>query len=107
MTKVIDSILSIDTFEQKCVVLKDMLQSPCLKDHIKTIGIDKYSITNALYEHKCLQNINKLYTHDGKWDDQQQFKDILEDAMVSTTEGFIDNNTTSPMKSTPVKKPSA
>ena len=69
ITKVIDYVLYIDTFEQKCVVLKDMLQSPCLKDHIKTIGIDKYSITNALYEHKCLQNINKLSNHAGKWDD--------------------------------------
>ena len=40
MTKVIDYVLSIDTFEQQCVVLKGMLQSPRLKDHVKTIGID-------------------------------------------------------------------
>ena len=40
MTKVIDYVLSIDKFEQQCVVLKGMLQSPRLKDHVKTIGID-------------------------------------------------------------------
>ena len=44
MTKVIDYVLSIDTFEQKCVILKGMLQSPRLKDHVQTIGIDQYKI---------------------------------------------------------------
>ena len=39
ITKVIDYILSIDVFEQKGVVLKCMLQSPRLKDHVQTIGI--------------------------------------------------------------------
>ena len=39
MTKVIDCILYIDKFEQQFVVLKVMLKSPYLKDHIKTIGI--------------------------------------------------------------------
>ena len=28
ITKVVDYVLSIDTFEHKCVVLKGMLQSP-------------------------------------------------------------------------------
>ena len=41
ITKVIDYVLSIDTFEQQCVVLKGMLQSPRLKYHMKTIGIDQ------------------------------------------------------------------
>ena len=40
MTKVIDSVLSIDKFEQKFVVLKGMLQSPRMKDHVHTIGIE-------------------------------------------------------------------
>ena len=84
-----------------------MLQSPSLKYHVKNIGIDQSLSKNALFEHKCLQNINKLYKHAGKCDDQQQFEDILEDAMVSTTEGFTDNSTRSPMIPTPVKKPSA
>ena len=34
-TKAIDSVLSIDTFEQQCVVLKGML-------HVQTIGIDQF-----------------------------------------------------------------
>ena len=68
MTKVIDSVLSIDTFEQKCVVLKGMLQSPRLKDHVKTNGIDQTLSKNALFEHICLQNTNILYKRAGKCD---------------------------------------
>ena len=44
MTKVIDSVLSIDKFEQQCVVLKCMLQSPRLCSQ-NTIQND-VSITN-------------------------------------------------------------
>ena len=62
MTKLIDYVLSIDTFEQKCVVLKFMFQSPRLKYHIHTIGIDPSLSNNAIYEHKCLENI-KNYTN--------------------------------------------
>ena len=39
--KAIDYILSIDTFEQLCVVIKGMLQSPRLEDYTKVIGIDQ------------------------------------------------------------------
>ena len=42
MTKLIDYVLSIDIFEQKFVVLKGMLQSPRLKYHVQTIGVDQY-----------------------------------------------------------------
>ena len=59
VTKVIDYVLSIDTFEQQCVVFKGMLQSPQLKDHVQTIGIDTYLSKNAIYEHKCLENTKK------------------------------------------------
>ena len=62
MTKVIDYVLSIDTFEQQCVVIKGMLQSPRLKYHVQTIGIDQYLSNNFIYEHKCLENI-KNYTN--------------------------------------------
>ena len=41
MTKVIDYVIYIDTFEHKCVVLKGMLQFTCLKDNINNIGIDQ------------------------------------------------------------------
>ena len=107
MTKVIDYVISIDTFEHQCVVIKGMLQSPRLKYHVKTIGIDQSLSNNTLFEHKFIQKINKLYKHAGKCDDQKQFKDIPEAAMVSTTEGFTNNSTRSPMTPTPVKKPSA
>ena len=107
MNKLIDYVLLIDTFEQQCVVLEDMIQSPRIKDHVKTILIDQYVSNNALFEHKCLQNINKLYKHSGKYDDQKKFKDILDVALVSTHEGFTDNSTRYLMTLTPVKKPSA
>ena len=55
MTKVIDSILYIDTFEQQFVVLKIMLQSPRLEYHVRTIGIDQSFSNNSLFEHKCLE----------------------------------------------------
>ena len=51
MTKVIDYVLSIDKFEQKCVFLKGMLQSPSLKDHMKTIGINQSLSNSAHFEH--------------------------------------------------------
>ena len=40
LNKVVDSILYINTFEQHCVVIKCMLQSSRLEDHMKTIGMD-------------------------------------------------------------------
>ena len=84
-----------------------MLQSPHLKDHVQTIGIDQSLSNNALYEHTCLENINKLYKHAGKCENQQQFKDIIEAAMVYTPKVFTNYSPISPMISTPVKKPSA
>ena len=85
MTKVIDYLLYINTFEHQCVVLKGMLQSPRLKYHMKTISIDQSLNNSDTFEHRCLKNINKLYQHYGKCDNQQQFKDILETAMLSTS----------------------
>ena len=73
----IDYFILIDTIEQQYAVLKGMLQSPRLKYHVNTIGIDQYLSNNALYEHNCLKNIKKLYKYAGKCDNQQQFKDIL------------------------------
>ena len=104
MNKVIDSVILIDTFEQKYVVFKGMLKSPRLKYHVQTIGIYQSLRKNALYEHKCLENIKKLYKQAGKWDDQNQFKDILEAVMVSTPEGDTNNSPISPITSTPVNK---
>ena len=97
ITKVIDCVLSIDIFGQKCVVLKCMLQSLHIKYHTKTIGIDKSSRNSALFEHICLKNIKKLYQYAGKCDNQQQFKDIIEADMVSTPELFTNNSSIYPM----------
>ena len=107
MTKVIDSVLVIDTFEQQCVVIKGMLQSSQPKDCVQTIDIYPYLRNNAIYEHKCLENIKTLYKQYVKCYDQKQFKDIIESAMVSTTEVFTDISPISPMTSSPFKKPSA
>ena len=60
MNKDINFILCIDTFEQKHFVIKGMLQSPCLEDHMKTIGIDQPLSKRPSIEHKCLNNI-KIY----------------------------------------------
>ena len=59
ITKVVDSVLSVDTFEQQFVVIEGMLQSPRLKDHVQTIGIDPSLSKNTIYENKCLENIKK------------------------------------------------
>ena len=48
-TKVIDCVLSIHTHEQKCVVIKVMLQSPRLKSHMRNIGIAQLLINSALF----------------------------------------------------------
>ena len=63
-----------------------MLQSLRLKYHVQTIDIVQSLSNNAIYEHKCLENIKKLYKQAGKCDDQQQLKNTLEADMVSTTE---------------------
>ena len=107
MTKVVDAVLSIDTFEQQCLLLKGMLQSPRLKDHVQTIGIEPSLSNNTIYEQKYLENIKKSSKQSGKCDNQKQLKYILEAAMVSTPEGFTDNSAISPRTSTPVKKSSA
>ena len=59
------------------------------------------------FEHRCINNIKKIYQHSGKCDDQQKLKDIIEAAMLSTPEGFTDNSPNVPIPSTPVKKASA
>ena len=106
LNKAIDYILYIDTFEQKLVVIKCMLHSSRLEDHMKTISIDQSLCTMSYFEHKCMHNIKNIYQHAGKCDDQQNLKDILYAAMVSTPEGFTNNSPNVPMASTPVNKPS-
>ena len=48
-----------------------------------------------------MNNIKKIHQHAGKCDDQQNLKDIIDDAMVSTPKGGTDNSPNVPMQSTP------
>ena len=59
---------------------------------MKTIGIDQYSFAGSSFEHRCMNNIKKIYQHAGKCDDQQNLKNIIDDAILSTTEGVADNS---------------
>ena len=54
-----------------------------------------------------MNNIKKIYQHAGKCDDQQNLKDILNAAMVSTPELVTNNNPNVCLTLIPVKKPSA
>ena len=47
-----------------------------------TIGVEKDPSNSAMYEHQCLENIKKIYKSTGKCDYQQQYKTILETAMI-------------------------
>ena len=107
LNQAIDSILSINTFEQQCVVIKCMLQYSHLEDHMKTIGIDQSSFTRSTFEHICMNNIKKINQHAGKCDNQQNLKDIIEAALLSTPEGVKYNSPNVHLTSSPVKKPSA
>ena len=54
-----------------------------------------------------MNNINHIYQHAGKCENQQNLKDILDAAMVSNTEQVTDDSSNVPMTSISVKKPSA
>ena len=74
---------------------------------MKTIGIDQSVFERSSFEHRCMNNIKKIYQHAGKCDDQQNLKDIIDAAILSTPEGVTDNSPNVHMTSNPVKKPSA
>ena len=81
-----------------------MLQSSRLEDHMKTIFIYQSSFTMSSFEHRCMNNIKKIYQHAGKCDYQQNLKDIIYAAILSTPEVVIDHSANVHMTSTPVKK---
>ena len=54
-----------------------------------------------------MNNTKKIYQHAGKCDYQQNLKDSIDAAILSTTEGFTDNSPNMNMTSTPVRKLSA
>ena len=49
LTKVIDLMIAIESFEQQCVILKGLLQSDRLKLDMVTIGIDQSLSNCAMY----------------------------------------------------------
>ena len=61
LTNVIDTIIEINSFKQKCFIIKELLQSEQLKQHIVIIGMNQSLSNSDLYEHRCLKNIKKLY----------------------------------------------
>ena len=69
-----------------------MLQSSRLEDYMKTICIDQSSFTRSSFEHRCMNNIKKIYQHAGKCDDKQNLKDIIDSAILSTPEGVTDKS---------------
>ena len=48
------------------------------------------------------QHKKKIYQHAGKCDDQQNLKDIVDTATVSTPERVTDNSLNVPITSTPI-----
>ena len=54
-----------------------------------------------------MKNIKNIYQHSCKCDYQQNLKNIIYAAMVSTPEGVIDNIPNAPMTTMSFKKPSA
>ena len=59
-----------------------MLQSSPLEYHMKNVGIDQSLCTRYYFEDKYLNNIKKIYPHAGKWENQQNLKDIQDAAIV-------------------------
>ena len=50
----IDLIIDIHSFDHQCVIIKVILQSKRLKQHMVTIGVDQSLSNSAMYEHRCL-----------------------------------------------------
>ena len=49
LDKVIYLFIEIESFEQKCVIIKGLLQSDWLKQNMVTIGIDQFLTNCAMY----------------------------------------------------------
>ena len=60
LTKVIYLILGIHLFGNQCVIIKWMLRSERLKQHVVSIGFDQSLSNSEIYEHRCLEYIKKL-----------------------------------------------
>ena len=87
----IDLILEIESFEQQCFIIKGWLQSERLKEHVFIIVFDQSLSNSAMYQHRFLENINNLYKNAIKCDYRQQYKAIIEAAIFSIPEVFVDD----------------
>ena len=85
-------------------MIKGTLKPTRLEYHMKTIGIGQSLWNKSSFEHKCLNNIKKIYQHEGKCDDQKSIKDILDADMVLIPEGVTYDSPNLHMTSTPFKK---
>ena len=83
------------------------MQSEQLKTQMVSIRVDKSLSNSALYKHRCLLNINKLYTPTGKCEYQCQYKAMIESEIVPTPKGCTDNSTMTPNSSVSNKNSSA
>ena len=59
---------------------------------MKTIGIDQSSFARSSFEHRCMNNIKKIYQHADKCDDKKNLKYIIDTDIISTPEGVTDNS---------------
>ena len=73
-------------------IIRGLLQSKQLKQHMFNIWFYQSLSNSAIYEHRFLENIKNLYKSAGKCDDQQHYKAIIESETVSTPEGCTDNS---------------
>ena len=62
LIKVIDNIVGIDSFDQKYVIIKGLLQSELLKQHLVIIVVYQSLSNSALYRKRCFENTKKLQT---------------------------------------------
>ena len=69
--------MRLNPLKKQKLPIKGLFQSDRLKKHMVTIVIDQLLSNCEKYEHRFLENINKLYTSSGKCDDQIQFKAII------------------------------
>ena len=50
------------------------------------------SFTRSSFEHRCMNNIKKIYQHASKCDDKQNLKDSIDADILSTPEGVTENS---------------
>ena len=71
------------------------------------IGLNQLLRNSAMCEHRCLENINKLYKSSVKIDNKQNYKYMIESVMVPTTKEITNNIAMDIDTSENLKNPSA